>query len=98
MAGVNLGVLAMALGMMAPQPDEMKQKLDRALETGSLEEFHKAIDRMERPTSLGVDFGVRRAHATPQTGVHSEVVRSSDARPKGRGQRRREAAARKGKK
>lgn len=96
MPGMNLGVLAMTLGVMAPRRDKVKEQLDRVLETGNLDDFHAALDRMERPVLASVDFGAPRA--TPKTGLRPEVVRSSDARPKGRGQRRREAAARKGKK
>lgn len=46
----------------------------------------------------GVDFGPSPAVAHLDTGIRSEVIASKDQAPKGRGARRREAAAKRGKK
>lgn len=87
----QIGLLAVALGAMIPQ-HEMERHHKAIKQGGSSDprDLHPVPRRVG-----GVDFGkVEKSYF--QSCIRLEVVPEKNARPKGRGQRCREAALRKG--
>lgn len=96
-AMLGMGLLGIASIGSVPLRRDVSERADAALEAIQKGDLERAEALLSGKRTVSVDFGASN-RILLKTGLRPEVVSCTDARPKGRGQRRREAAARKGKK